>query len=165
MTNFIKLNIEEEIKNNEGELQGFKWEEVYVNADNISHFKKVKNRLRPKNVKNILFADPKYKKDIDSSYLEKYLSQSKKQDAFIEDGFSAFIKECQGSQINCIFAGDIEFLYNEAIEVYFKAGVHPLGSSYEKPVISCCGLTELEILVPKVARSKEEQSKEGLKSA
>lgn len=42
MTNFIKLNIEEEIKNNEGELQGFKWEEVYVNADNISHFKKVK---------------------------------------------------------------------------------------------------------------------------
>lgn len=51
MTNFIKLNIEKEIKNNADELQGFEWEEVYVNADNISHFKKVKNRLRPKNVK------------------------------------------------------------------------------------------------------------------
>ena len=160
MTNFIKLNIEEEIKNNEGELQGFKWEEVYVNADNISHFKKVKNRLRPKNVKNILFADPKYKKDIDSSYLEKYLSQSKEQDAFIKDGFSTFIKECQGASIESIFARDIEFLYNEAIEVYFKAGVHPLGSSYDgKPVISCCGLTELEILVPKVAQSKVEPSR------
>ena len=51
MTNFIKLNIEKEIKNNADELQGFEWEEVYVNADNISHFKNVKNRLRPKNVK------------------------------------------------------------------------------------------------------------------
>ncbi len=70
------------------------------------------------------------------------------------------MKECQGSQINRIFAEDIEFLYNEAIEVYFKAGVHPLGSSDDdplgssddgKPVISCCGLTELERLVPKVA--------------
>ena len=160
MTNFIKLNIEKEIKNNADELQGFEWEEVYVHADNISHFKKVKNRLRPKNVKKILFADPKYKKDFDSSYLEKYLSQSKEQDAFIKDGFSTFMKECQGSQINRIFAEDIEFLYNEAIEVYFKAGVHPLGSSDDdplgssddgKPVISCCGLTELERLVPKVA--------------
>ena len=132
MTNFIKLNIEKEIKNNEDELQGFEWEEVYVNADNISHFKKVDSKLRPKNGKKILFADPKYKKDIDSSYLEKYLSQSKEQDA----------------------------LYNEAIEVYFKAGVHPLGSSYDgKPVISCCGLTELEILVPKVAQSKVEPSR------
>lgn len=54
MTNFIKLKIEEEIKNDAGELQGLKWEEVYVNADNISHFKKVKNRLCPnKNVENI----------------------------------------------------------------------------------------------------------------
>ena len=163
MTNFIKLNIEKEIKNNADELQGFEWEEVYVNADNISHFKKVKNRLRPKkNVEKIYFTDAKYKQAsyFDSSYLEKYLSQSKEQDAFIKDGFSTFMKECQGSQINRIFAEDIEFLYNEAIEVYFKAGVHPLGSSDDdplgssddgKPVISCCGLTELERLVPKVA--------------
>ena len=52
MTNFIKLNIEKEIKNNEDELQGFEWEEVYVNADNISHFKKVDSKLRPKTEKN-----------------------------------------------------------------------------------------------------------------
>ena len=51
MTNFIKLNIEKEIKNNAGELQGLEWEEVYVNADNISHFKKVENRLGPNNIK------------------------------------------------------------------------------------------------------------------
>ena len=107
MTNFIKLNIEKAIKNNEDELQGFEWEEVYVNADNISHFKKVDSKLRPKNGKKILFADPKYKKDIDSSYLEKYLSQSTEQDAFIKDGFSTFIKECQSASIESIFARDI----------------------------------------------------------
>ena len=47
MTNFIKLNIEKEIKNNAGELQGFEWEEVYVNVDNISHFKAVNNKFKP----------------------------------------------------------------------------------------------------------------------
>lgn len=148
MTNFIKLNIEKEIKKNEDELQGFEWEEVYVNADNISHFKKVDSKLRPKKGKRILFADSKYKDDIESSYLEKYLLRSKEQDAFLKDEFSAFIQECQGSRVYSIFAGDVELLYNEAIEVYFKAGVHPLGSPSNEPVISCCGLKELEILVP-----------------
>ena len=70
------------------------------------------------------------------------------------------LKSVKALVFESIFARDIEFLYNEAIEVYFKAGVHPLGSSYDgKPVISCCGLTELEILVPKVAQSKVEPSK------
>ena len=39
MTNFIKLKIEKKIENDAGELQGFEWVEVYVNADNISHLK------------------------------------------------------------------------------------------------------------------------------
>ena len=51
MTNFIKLNIEKEIKNNEDELQGFEWEEVYVNADNISHFKRSIVSYAPKTEK------------------------------------------------------------------------------------------------------------------
>ena len=149
MTNFIKLNIEKEIKNNEDELQGLEWEEVYVNADNISHFKKVENRLVPNNVKKIYFANPKYKNDTYSSYLEKYLLKSKTQDAFLKDEFSAFIQECGMADVSAIFAGDIMFLNDEVIEVYFKAGVHPLGSSYNgEPVISCCGLKELKILVP-----------------
>lgn len=149
MTNFIKLNIEKEIKNNEDELQGLEWEEVYVNADNISHFKKVENRLVPNNVKKIYFANPKYKNATYSSYLEKYLLKSKTQDAFLKDEFSAFIQECGIADVSAIFAGDIIFLNDEVIEVYFKAGVHPLGSSYNgEPVISCCGLKELKILVP-----------------
>lgn len=149
MTNFIKLNIEKEIKNNEDELQGLEWEEVYVNADNISHFKKVENRLVPNNVKKIYFANPKYKNSTYSSYLEKYLLKSKTQDAFLKDEFSAFIQECGIADVSAIFAGDIIFLNDEVIEVYFKAGVHPLGSSYNgEPVISCCGLKELKILVP-----------------
>lgn len=148
MTNFIKLNIEEEIKNNEGELQGFKWEEVYVNADNISHFKKVENWLCPNNnVKEIHFASPKYKDSTYFSRLEKYLLKSGTQDAFLKDEFSAFIQKYGRADVSAIFAGDI--MFSEAIEVYFKAGVHPLGSSYNgEPVISCCGLKELEILVP-----------------
>ena len=149
MTNFIKLNIEKEIKNNEDELQGLEWEEVYVNADNISHFKKLENRLVPNNVKKIYFANPKYKNDTYSSYLEKYLLKSKTQDAFLKDEFSAFIQECGMADVSAIFAGDIMFLNDEVIEVYFKAGVHPLGSSYNgESVISCCGLKELKILVP-----------------
>lgn len=164
MTNFIKLNIEKEIKNDEDELQGLEWEEVYVNADNISHFKKVENRLGPNNiktkkVKKIHFTDPKYKNHSYSIYLQKYLLKSKTQDAFLKDEFSAFIQECGEANVRGIFAEDIRFFGfgDEAIEVYFKAGVHPLGSSYDgKPVISCCGLTELERLVPKVAQSKVE---------
>ena len=149
MTNFIKLNIEKEIKNNEDELQGLEWEEVYVNADNISHFKKVENRLVPNNVKKIYFANPKYKNATYSSYLEKYLLKSKTQDAFLKDEFSDFIQKYGRADVSAIFAGDIIFLNDEVIEVYFKAGVHPLGSSYNgEPVISCCGLKELKILVP-----------------
>lgn len=148
MTNFIKLNIEEEIKNNEGELQGFKWEEVYVNADNISHFKKVENWLCPNNnVKEIHFASPKYKDSTYFNRLEKYLLKSKTQDAFLKDEFSDFIQKYGMADVSAIFAGDI--MFSEAIEVYFKAGVHPLGSPSNEPVISCCGLKELEILVPK----------------
>ena len=153
MTNFIKLKIEEEIKNDAGELQGLKWEEVYVNADNISHFKKVKNRLCPnKNVEKIYFTDAKYKQASYSSYLEKYLLKSETQDAFPKDEFSAFIQECGQGNVSAIFDGDITF--SEAIEVYFKTGVHPLGSSDKEPVISCCGVEELKILVPKVEQSK-----------
>ena len=146
MTNFIKLNIEKEIKNNEDELQGLEWEEVYVNADNISHFKKVENRLVPNNVKKIYFANPKYKNATYSSYLEKYLLKSKTQDAFLKDEFSDFIQKYGRADVSAIFAGDI--MFSEAIEVYFKAGVHPLDSSDKEPVISCCGLEELKILVP-----------------
>ncbi|HHF7119571.1 TPA: hypothetical protein ACPQZC_000895 [Haemophilus influenzae] len=157
MTNFIKLNIEKEIKNNAGELQGLEWEEVYVNADNISHFKKVENRLGPNNiktkkVKKIHFTDPKYKNHSHSIYLQKYLLRSKTQDAFLKDEFSAFIQECGEANVRGIFAEDIRFFYDEAIEVYFKAGVHPLGRLHDgESVISYCGLTELERLVPKVA--------------
>ena len=95
MTNFIKLKIEKKIKNDAGELQGFEWVEVYVNADNISHFKKVKNRLYPnKNVEKIYFTDEKYKDSTYYSRLEKYLLKSKTQDAFLKDEFSDFIQEC-----------------------------------------------------------------------
>ena len=153
MTNFIKLKIEEEIKNDAGELQGLKWEEVYVNADNISHFKKVKNRLCPnKNVEKIYFTDAKYKQASYSSYLEKYLLKSETQDAFPKDEFSDFIQKYGRADVSAIFAGDI--MFSEAIEVYFKAGVHPLDSSDKEPVISCCGFEELKILVPKVEQSK-----------
>ncbi|MBE4952243.1 hypothetical protein INP85_04490 [Haemophilus parainfluenzae] len=147
MTNFIKLKIEKEIKNNAGELRGLEWVEVYVNADNISHFKKVENWLCPNNnVKEIHFAHPKYKDSTYSSRLEKYLLKSETQDAFLKDEFSAFIQEYGRADVSAIFVGDI--MFSEAIEVYFKAGVHPLGSPSNKPVISCCGLKELEILVP-----------------
>lgn len=143
MTNFIKLKIEKKIKNDAGELKGFKWEEVYVNADNISHFKKVKNRLCPnKNVEKIYFTDAKYKKASCSSYLEKYLLKSETKDAFPKDEFSAFIQECGQANVSAIFDGDITF--SEAIKVYFKAGVHPLDSLSNEPVISCCGLEELK---------------------
>lgn len=155
MTNFIKLQIEKKIENNAGELQGFEWVEVYVNADNISHFKKVENWLCPNyNVKEIHFAHPKYK---DSTYygrLEKYLLKSETQDAFLKDEFSDFIQKYGRADVSAIFAGDI--MFSEAIEVYFKAGVHPLGRPSNEPVISCCGLKELEILVPKVEQSKVE---------
>ena len=164
MTNFIKLNIEKEIKNNAGELQGFEWEEVYVNIDNISHFKAVDNKFKPQktNMKKILFAASEYMDDeyYSSYHLKKYLSKSDKKDAFLDGEFSKFIQEVGMSQVSVIFKTDIVQSF-EAIEVYFKAGVHPLGSSYNgEPVISCCGLKELKILVPKVAQSKEEQSKE-----
>lgn len=150
MTNFIKLKIEKEIKNNAGELQGLEWVEVYVNADNISHFKKVENTLCPNNnVKEIRFASPKYKDSTYYSRLEKYLLKSKTQDAFLKkDEFSDFIQKYGSADVSAIFAGDI--MFSEAIEVYFKAGVHPLDSSDKEPVISCCGLEELKILVPKV---------------
>ena len=147
MTNFIKLKIEKEINNDAGELRGLEWVEVYVNADNISHFKKVKNRLYPnKNVEKIYFTDEKYKDSTYYSRLEKYLLKSKTQDAFLKDEFSDFIQECGQADVSAILAGDI--MFSEAIEVYFKAGVHPLGSPSNEPVISCCGLKELEILVP-----------------
>ena len=155
MTNFIKLKIEKEIKNDAGELQGLKWVEVYVNADNISHFKKVENKLCPNNnVKEIRFASPKYKDSTYYSRLEKYLLKSKTQDAFLKDEFSDFIQKYERADVSAIFAGDI--MFSEAIEVYFKAGVHPLDSSDKEPVISCCGLEELRILVPKVEQSKVE---------
>ena len=153
MTNFIKLKIEKEIKNNAGELQGLEWVEVYVNADNISHFKKVENTLCPNNnVKEIRFASPKYKDSTYYNRLEKYLLKSKTQDAFLKDEFSDFIQKYGRADVSTIFAGDI--MFSEAIEVYFKAGVHPLDSSDKEPVISCCGLEELKILVPKVEQSK-----------
>ena len=153
MTNFIKLKIEKEIKNDAGELQGLEWVEVYVNADNISHFKKVENKLCPNNnVKEIRFASPKYKDSTYYSRLEKYLLKSKTQDAFLKDEFSDFIQKYGRADVSAIFAGDI--MFSEAIEVYFKAGVHPLDSSDKEPVISCCGLEELKILVPKVEQSK-----------
>lgn len=153
MTNFIKLKIEKEIKNNAGELQGLEWVEVYVNADNISHFKKVENTLCPNNnVKEIRFASPKYKDSTYYNRLEKYLLKSKTQDAFLKDEFSDFIQKYGRADVSAIFAGDI--MFSEAIEVYFKAGVHPLDSSDKEPVISCCGLEELKILVPKVEQSK-----------
>lgn len=153
MTNFIKLKIEKKIKNNAGELQGLEWVEVYVNADNISHFKKVENTLCPNNnVKEIRFASPKYKDSTYYSRLEKYLLKSKTQDAFLKDEFSDFIQKYGRADVSAIFAGDI--MFSEAIEVYFKAGVHPLDSSDKEPVISCCGLEELKILVPKVEQSK-----------
>ena len=151
MTNFIKLKIEKEIKNDAGELQGLKWVEVYGNADNISHFKKVENKLCPNNnVKEIRFASPKYKDSTYYSRLEKYLLKSKTQDAFLKDEFSDFIQKYERADVSAIFAGDI--MFSEAIEVYFKAGVHPLDD--KEPVISCCGLEELKILVPKVEQSK-----------
>lgn len=147
MTNFIKLKIEKKIENDAGELQGFEWVEVYVNADNISHFKKVKNRLCPnKNVEKIYFTDEKYKDSTYYSRLEKYLLKSETQDAFLKDEFSDFIQKYGRADVSAIFAGDI--MFSEAIEVYFKAGVHPLDSSDKEPVISCCGLEELRILVP-----------------
>lgn len=152
MTNFIKLNIEKEIKNNAGELQGLEWEEVYVNADNISHFKKVDNKFKPKktNMKKILFAAPEYMDEEYYSYrLKEYLSKSDKKDAFLDGEFSKFIQETGMDQVGVIFKMDI-MQSLEAIEVYFKEGVHPLGSLYNgEPVISCCGLKELKILVPK----------------
>ena len=46
------------------------------------------------------------------------------------------------ADVSAIFVGDI--MFSEAIEVYFKAGGHPLDSSDKEPVISCCGLEELK---------------------
>ena len=149
MTNFIKLNIEKEIKNNKNELQGLEWEEVYVNVDNISHFKEVNNKFKPKktNMKKILFASPEYiNNEYHSHRLEPHLSKSDKKDAFIDGEFNKFIQEKGISLVSSIFNTDI-MPSDEAIEVYFKA---PLGGLHnEGPVISCCGLKELKILVPK----------------
>ena len=111
MTNFIKLKIEKKIENDAGELQGFEWVEVYVNADNISHFKKVKNRLCPnKNVEKIYFTDEKYKDSTYYSRLEKYLLKSKTQDAFLKDEFSDFIQKYGRADVSAIFAGILCFL-------------------------------------------------------
>ena len=105
------------------------------------------NRLCPnKNVEKIYFTDEKYKDSTYYSRLEKYLLKSKTQDAFLKDEFSDFIQKYGRADVSAIFAGDI--MFSEAIEVYFKAGVHPLDSSDKEPVISCCGLEELRILVP-----------------
>ena len=52
---FIELEVVKAIENDSGELEGIKWECIYVNIDSISYYKLANEVLRPYNKENYNF--------------------------------------------------------------------------------------------------------------
>lgn len=46
MADFLELEIVKYRENENGEIVGIEWENVCINVDNISHYKKINNTLR-----------------------------------------------------------------------------------------------------------------------
>ena len=78
-----------------------------------------------------------------SASLDAALSKSQNGDAFLKEDFNHFLKnKCRYEWTH--FDGKVQPSL-DAIELYFKAGVNPLGKEYEgKPIISSCGRFALE---------------------
>ena len=143
MANFIELEVVKAIENDLGELVGIKWECIYVNIDSISYYKSANEVLRPYNKRELLFHN--YKNTDESGAINKYLSRSKQQNAFLKGGFEDFMKK-HGLRAPSIFDDDAH-LSVDAVEIYFKPGTNPLGVN-ESVLVSSCGrqvLTKLTL--------------------
>ena len=142
MANFLELEIVKYLENENSEIVGIEWENVCINVDNISHYKKINNTLRrTTDIKEnaLLFINDKGK----SASLDAALSKSQNGDAFLKEDFNHFLKN-NVDMSGLIFDGKAHPSL-DAIELYFKAGVNPLGKEYEgKPIISSCGRFALE---------------------
>ena len=142
MADFLELEIVKYIENENAEIVGIEWENVCINVDNISHYKKINNTLRrTSDIKEnaLLFINDKGK----SALLDSALSNSQNGDAFSKEDFNHFLKN-NIDMSGIIFDGKAQPSL-DAIELYFKAGVNPLGKEYEgKPIISSCGQFALE---------------------
>lgn len=46
MADFLELEIVKYLENENGEIVGIEWENVCINVDNISHYKKINDTLR-----------------------------------------------------------------------------------------------------------------------
>jgi hypothetical protein len=143
MANFIELEVVKAIENDSGELEGIKWECIYVNIDSISYYKLANEVLRPYNKRELQFHD--YKNTDESGAINEYLSKSKQQNAFLKGHFEDFMKK-HGLHAPSIFDDDAH-LSVDAVEIYFKPGTNPLGAN-ESVLVSSCGrqvLTKLTL--------------------